>query len=83
MNFYKKRKLKDFFRKRWYWFLGTGTFLIIGGTVAIVGFQLSGWSILSWLQSRYAVTTLIFVIAGLFMGGCLLYFWKRYSYFKK
>lgn len=76
MNFYQKTKIKKFFKEKWGWFLGTGLFLLIGGTIAIVGFSLNGWSLAKWLHSPYAFTTLVFIIVGLY---CLIMIFILYK----
>ena len=53
------KKFKEFLKKYWGWFLGTGIFLAIGITTLLVGFEMTGWSIVAWLQSPYAITFFI------------------------
>ena len=67
MNYETKRKIKKFFKDKWKWFVASGVFLLVGGTVALIGFQMSGWSLIKWLQSPFAQTTLVFVVAGAFL----------------
>ena len=57
--------MKDFIKKRWGWVLGTGAFLAIGLTTLLIGFSMTGWSIVDWLQSPYAVTFFIIIGIGL------------------
>lgn len=82
MNYLRKKKIKKFFKEKWAWFLGTGLFLIIGGTVAIIGFQMSGWSIIKWLQSPFATTTLVFLIGGLYGAIMIIILYKKYEMLK-
>ena len=67
MNFTTKRKIRKFFQAKWKWLLGSAIFLTIGLVVMLVGFSLSGWSIIAWLKSPWAVTTIIFIVGGLFL----------------
>ena len=57
--------MKDFIKKKWGWILGTGAFLAIGLTTLLIGFNMTGWSIIDWLQSPYAVTFFIIIGIGL------------------
>ncbi len=66
MKYETKKKIKKFFKEKWKVLLASGIFLTIGLVVMLVGFSITGWSIIAWLQSPFAVTTLIFVLGGLF-----------------
>ena len=66
MKYETKKKIKKFFKEKWKVLLASGIFLTIGLVVMLVGFSITGWSIIEWLQSPFAVTTLIFVLGGLF-----------------
>ena len=83
MDYFKKQELKNFFRKKWYWFLTSGIFLIILTVIFFVGLSITGWNIIEWLHSKWAITTLacfLFLIAAL----AILYInWRRYQLFKK
>lgn len=79
MTEYKRYRFKKLLRRYWAAFLGTGLFAIIGGVFMLIGFQMTGWSLIDWLKSPYAVTCGI-----LFAGGALLLAWalitaKRHS----
>ena len=67
MKYETKRAVKKFLKDKWKWLLGSGIFLIIGTIVMLVGFSVTGWSLIKWLRSPYAVTTIIFVIGGVFL----------------
>lgn len=67
MNYEKKRKIKKWFKARWKFLLGSGIFLAVGVVVMLVGFSVTGWSLIKWLQSPFATTTIIFVIGGVFL----------------
>lgn len=82
MNFYRKNKIKKFFKEKWKWFLGTGLFLIVGGTVALIGFSVTGWSIMKWLQSPFATTTFICVGLGLFCAVIIAILYKKFEMLK-
>ena len=70
MSNYGKYKFKQTLKKYWIAFVGTGLFACAGAVFMLVGFQMSGWSIIDWLKSPYAVTALI-----LFIGGALVLTW--------
>ena len=67
MNYNTKRKIKTWFKEKWKWLLGSGIFLTIGLIVMFVGFSMTGWSFIKWLQSPFAVTTIIFILGGAFL----------------
>lgn len=67
MKYETKRKIKKFFKERWKFLLGSGIFLSIGLTVMLVGFSVTGWSIIKWLQSPFCTTTIICMLAGAFL----------------
>lgn len=67
MEYEKKRKLKLWFKARWKFLVGTGSFLLAGLIVMLVGMQVSGWSIIKWLQSRWCVMTIVCVVLGAFV----------------
>jgi hypothetical protein len=56
--------------------IGTALFLLVGIVAMLIGFSMTGWSIVDWLQSPYALTA--FVILGL---GSLFVFviWLTYK----
>ena len=77
MNFYKKRRIKEYFKKYIGVIVGTGAFLLFGLVVMLVGFYMAGWSIVDWLQSKWATTFFIMLIFGL-IGALVLYIlWKK------
>lgn len=67
MNYNTKRKIKKWFKAKWKILLGSGIFLTVGLVVMLVGFSVTGWSIIKWLQSPFATTTIIFVLGGVFL----------------
>lgn len=67
MKYETKRKIKKWFQRKWKWLLGSAIFLTIGLVVMLVGFSVTGWSLIKWLQSRYAITTFVCVIGGTFL----------------
>lgn len=79
MSDYGKYRFKKALRKYWGAFLGTGIFAIAGLVFILVGFQMTGWSLVDWLKSPYAVT------AGIMLSGAaVLLIWavvtaKRHS----
>ena len=66
MDYNTKRKIKKWFKSKWKFLLGSGIFLTVGLVVMLVGFSVTGWSIIKWLQSPFATTTIIFVLGGIF-----------------
>jgi len=72
-----KKRLKKYFKEKWYLFLGTGVFLIAGIVALLVGFAMTGWSIIDWLKSPYAVTFFILIIIGLITAVVLFITYKR------
>lgn len=74
-NYYKKRKLKDYLAKNKWIIIGTGSFLTTGLIVMLIGFAISGWSLIKWLQSPFALTFFIMLVLGLFAIAMLIYFY--------
>lgn len=60
-----KKKIKTFFKKRLGWIIGSGVFLIAGIVLLFVGFSITGWDFVKWINSPYATTTIILLILGL------------------
>lgn len=77
MNFYQKRRIKEYFKKHIGVIIGTGTFLLTALVVMLVGFSLTGWSIVQWLQSKWAAT--FFIMLCFFLIGLVVLYilWKR------
>lgn len=67
MKYQTKKKIKKFFKTKWKILLGSGIFLTSGLVVMLVGMAISGWSIIDWLKSRYAITSIAFIIVGAFL----------------
>lgn len=82
MNYEKKRKIKKWFKARWKFLLGSGIFLAVGVVVMLVGFSVTGWSLIKWLQSPFATTTIIFVIGGVFLLSMAFLIKKNADYMK-
>ena len=82
MNYNTKRKIKKFFKEKWKVLVGSGAFLLVGGVVMLIGFSVTGWSIMKWLQSPFAITTLIFVLAGVFVFVIALLLFKIHNLMK-
>lgn len=72
----RKELIKRFFKQHKAWFLGTGVFLVVGVTILLVGFSVTGWSIVEWLQSPYAVTFFLIMGVGVafFLFTLAIYF---------
>lgn len=60
-----KKKIKTFFKKKLGWIIGSGVFLIAGIVLLFVGFSITGWDFVKWINSPYATTTLILLILGI------------------
>jgi hypothetical protein len=82
MNYEKKRKIKKWFKARWKFLLGSGIFLAVGVVVMLVGFSVTGWSIVKWLHSPFATTTIISVIGGVFLLSMAFLIKKNADYMK-
>lgn len=67
MQFDTKRKIKKWFKEKWKWLLGSGIFLTVGLVVMLIGFSMTGWSIIEWLKSPFCTTTIVFVLIGAFL----------------
>ncbi|MCR4661691.1 MAG: hypothetical protein K5765_06830 [Clostridia bacterium] len=67
MKYETKRKAKQFLKNKWKWLLGSGIFLSVGIIVMLIGFSVTGWSFINWLQSPFATTTFIFLLGGTFL----------------
>lgn len=67
MEFQKKRKIRKWLKEKWGWLLGTGLFLGAGIILLLVGFYLTGWSIIDWLKSPYATTFFILFAIGVYL----------------
>ncbi|MFA5575396.1 MAG: hypothetical protein WC994_10165 [Brumimicrobium sp.] len=64
----KKNGFKKFLKKQWKWLVTGGFFLISGLVVMLIGFTMTGWSLIEWIKSPYATTVLIIML----IGGVLL-----------
>lgn len=82
MNYEKKRKIKKWFKARWKFLLGSGIFLTVGAVVMLVGFSMTGWSLIKWLQSPFATTTIICVLGGAFLLSMAFLIKKNADYMK-
>jgi len=63
-----KKKLKEQVKKKLPWIIGSGVFLISGIALLFVGFSLTGWNFVKWLNSPYATTTIVLLVLGLASG---------------
>lgn len=59
-----KKKIKTLFKKKLGWIIGSGLFLIAGIVLLFVGFSITGWDFVKWLDSPYATTTIILLVLG-------------------
>lgn len=60
-----KKKFKEQLKKKLPWIIGSGLFLIAGIVLLFVGFSITGWNFIEWLESPYATTTIILLVLGL------------------
>ena len=65
-----KKKIKTLFKKRLGWLIGSGVFLIVGIVLLFVGFSITGWDFVKWLNSPYATTTIILLVLG--VASCII-----------
>lgn len=77
MNSYKKKKIKKILKEKWGWFLASGIFLAVGIVALLIGFNMTGWSLIKWLQSPYAVTFFILLAIGIICAITLFITYKR------
>lgn len=56
MTKYKRYVIKKTIKKYWVAMAGTLAFLILGITFMLIGFNMTGWSLIDWLKSPYALT---------------------------
>lgn len=77
MDYFKKKKIKAFFKNNKGKLISTGVFLSAGLIAIIIGMYMSGWSFLKWIKTGYGLTTLICVVLGLFIITMLWLFWKN------
>lgn len=63
-----KKKIKTLFKKRLGWLIGSGVFLIAGIVLLFVGFSITGWDFVKWLNGPYATTTIILLVLGVASG---------------
>lgn len=67
MDFTKKRKLKNWWKDKKTAIIGALLFLGIGTAFLLIGFALTGWSIIDWLKSPYATTFFILAAIGIYL----------------
>jgi uncharacterized membrane protein len=63
-----KKKIKTFFKKKLGWIIGSGVFLIAGIVLLFVGFSITGWDFMKWINGPYATTTIILLVLGVASG---------------
>lgn len=73
----KKAQIKAFLKKKKGVIIGTGSFLIIGLVLLLVGFSLTGWSFIEWLQTPYALSFFLVLCMGLYGTIMIIIEWKR------
>jgi len=67
MDFTKKRKFFNWLKEKKAVIISTVLFLGLGATLMLVGFALTGWSIIDWLKSPYATTFFILAAIGIYL----------------
>jgi len=72
----KKAKVKKWLTEKKKWIITTGIFLLAGGIVMLVGFHMTGFSLIKWLQSPWATTFFIFLISGVLIIGGVWWIFK-------
>lgn len=78
MDYYKKRAIKNKLIKHRKAIIGTGAFLLTGLVVMIVGFAISGWSIVKWFKD-YGITFTVCFAAGLIILFLIVFFYNRFG----
>ncbi len=73
----KARKIKDFIKSKWTWFLTSGIFLLVGIAAIIVGAFLTGFNLIEWLQTPYALTFFICLGIGAVVLMIIIINYKR------
>lgn len=79
MSKYREYKARQKLRKYWAAFLGTGLFLVFGIALLLVGFYMTGWSIIDWLKSPYALTAGVILAGGVVFLICVVITVKRHK----
>ena len=64
MDYYKKERIKDWFRQHWKVLLGTGIFITVALVAMLIGFSMSGWDLIKWFQSVWAERFFICLAIG-------------------
>ena len=64
MDYYKKEKIKNWFHRHWQILLGTGIFITVALVAMLIGFSMSGWNLIKWLQSEWAERFFICLAIG-------------------
>lgn len=82
MKYETKKKIKKWFKDRWKHVLSGAIFLITGLIVMLIGFHMSGWSIIEWLHSPWAITTFVFLIGGIFIWIMAFFLKKQADIYK-
>ena len=67
MKFETKKKIKNWWKEKKGVVIGTTLFLGIGAAFLLIGFALTGWSIIDWLKSPYATTFFILAAIGIYL----------------
>lgn len=77
MKYQTKKKIKNFFQTNWKWLIGTAVFLAVGVSALLIGFSMTGWSIIDWLKSPYAVTFFVLLGVGVLFLVVIFYYYYR------
>ena len=59
--------------------IGTGLFVLVGAIVMLIGFAMTGWSIIEWLKSPWATTFFVVAALGLLLLVLVWWYFKRKS----
>lgn len=73
----EKNKLKEIFKKKKTWMMTSGVFILFGLIAVIIGLIITGFDLIQWLQSSYAVTLYIFLTLGILGIIIIIIFYKR------
>lgn len=81
MDYYKKQRIKDHFKKNKKAYIWTGAFAGAALVVMLIGFAMSGWDLIKWLKSQWATTFFIMLILGGFGLFFFLFILKKLKEF--
>lgn len=73
MDYYKKQRIKEKFRRHKGIIIGTIAFGLAGLVVMLVGFYVGGWNIIQWLTGPLGISFFIMLFFFICGTGIILY----------